>query len=137
MPSPARRLAAALHRRPGLRLAALLSAPIAWLALAYLGSLAVLLLSAFWTTNDFTSNIEYVWNTANFTQLVSVPLYRTVALRTLGIAIGVTVVDAVLALPMAFYLARVARPVGRRLLLVAVTMPLWAWPTWSRRTPGG
>ncbi|GAB2723785.1 ABC transporter permease [Kitasatospora kifunensis] len=126
MPSPVRRLAGALHRRPGLRLAALLCAPMAWLTLAYLGSLTVLLLSAFWTTNDFTSNIEYVWNTANFTQLVSDPLYRAVALRTLAIAVGVTVLDAVLALPMAFYLARVARSATRRLLLVAVTTPLWA-----------
>ncbi|MFJ2863314.1 ABC transporter permease [Kitasatospora sp. NPDC087314] len=126
MPAPVRRLAGALHRRPGLRLAALLGAPMAWLALAYLGSLTVLLLSAFWTTNPFTSTVEHVWNTDNFRQLVSSPFYRTVALRTLGIAAGVTVLDAALALPMAFYLARVARPAGRRLLLVAVTAPLWA-----------
>lgn len=124
--SPVRRLAGALHRRPGLRLTALLSAPMAWLALAYLGSLGVLLMSAFWTTNDFTSQVEYVWNTDNFAGLLSDPVYRTVALRTLGIAGGVTVIDAALALPMAFYMARVARPGSRRLLLVAVTAPLWA-----------
>jgi putative spermidine/putrescine transport system permease protein len=126
VPSPVRRLAGALHRRPGLRLAALLSAPMAWLVLAYLGSLAVLLLSAFWTTNDFTSQIEYLWNTDNFAQLFTDSVYLTVALRTLGIAVAVTVIDAVLALPMAFYTARVARPGSRRLLLVAVTAPLWA-----------
>ncbi|RAG84465.1 ABC transporter permease [Streptacidiphilus pinicola] len=124
--SPVRRLAGALHRRPGLRLTALLSAPMAWLVLAYLGSLGVLLLSAFWTTNDFTSQVEYVWNTDNFANILSDPVYRTVALRTLGIAVGVTVVDGALALPMAFYMARVARPRSRRLLLVAVTAPLWA-----------
>ncbi|SEL72183.1 ABC transporter permease [Streptacidiphilus jiangxiensis] len=124
--SPVRRLAGALHRRPGLRLSALLSAPMAWLVLAYLGSLGVLLMSAFWTTNDFTSQVEYVWNTDNFASVISDPVYRTVALRTLGIAVGVTVVDAGLALPMAFYMARVARPGSRRLLLVAVTAPLWA-----------
>ena len=124
--SPVRRLAGALHRRPGLRLTALLSAPMAWLVLAYLGSLSVLLLSAFWTTNDFTSQVEYVWNTDNFANILSDPVYRTVALRTLGIAVGVTLVDGALALPMAFYMARVARPGSRRLLLVAVTAPLWA-----------
>ncbi|MEY9966428.1 putative spermidine/putrescine transport system permease protein [Streptacidiphilus sp. MAP12-16] len=126
MPAPVRRLAGALHRRPGLRLAALLSAPMAWLVLAYLGSLAVLLLSAFWTTNEFTSNIEHLWNTDNFQQVLTDPLYRSVTLRTLGIAVAVTVLDALLAFPMAFYMARVARPRNRHLLLVAVLTPLWA-----------
>ncbi|GAA1938703.1 ABC transporter permease [Kitasatospora viridis] len=126
MPSPVRRLAGALHRRPGLRLTALLGAPLAWLTVAYLGSLAVLLLSAFWTTDEFTSSVEHVWNTDNFTRVATDPLYRTVALRTFGIAVGVTAVDAVLAVPMALYLARIARPGSRRLLLVAVTTPLWA-----------
>ncbi|MDH6121401.1 putative spermidine/putrescine transport system permease protein [Kitasatospora sp. GAS204A] len=124
--TPVRRLAGALHRRPGLRLAALLAAPMTWLVLAYLGSLTVLLLSAFWTTNEFTSNIEYRWTADNFRSLLTDPQYRTVALRTLGIAASVTVIDAVIALPMAFYIGRVARPGSRRLLLVAVLTPLWA-----------
>jgi len=124
--SPVRRLAGALHRRPGLRLAALLSAPMAWLALAYLGSLAVLLMSAFWTTNDFTSNIEYIWNTVNFHTILTQPVYRTVALRTLGIAAAVTVIDALIAFPMAFFMAKVAKPRYRRILIVAVLAPLWA-----------
>ncbi|MDH6131080.1 putative spermidine/putrescine transport system permease protein [Kitasatospora sp. MAA4] len=124
--TPVRRLAGVLHRHPGLRLAALLSAPMTWLALAYLGSLAVLLLSAFWTTNEFTSSIEYRWTTANFLAVLTDPQYRTVALRTLGIAVSVTLIDAVIALPMAFHIARVAGPSSRRLLLVAVLTPLWA-----------
>lgn len=126
MTSPVRRLAGALHRRPRLRLAALISAPMAWLALAYLGALVVLLISAFWTTNEFTSNIDYLWNTDNFRTVLTDPLYRNVALRTLGIAAGVTVIDAVIAFPMAFYMARVAKPHSRQLLLVAVLTPLWA-----------
>ena len=97
-----------------------------WLTLAYLGSLTVLLLSAFWTTNEFTSNIEYRWTTANFLAVLTDPQYRTVALRTLGIAVAVTLIDAVIAFPMAFHIARVARPGSRRLLLVAVLTPLWA-----------
>ncbi|MEY9836732.1 ABC transporter permease [Streptacidiphilus sp. EB103A] len=126
MTSPVRRLAGALHRRPRLRLAALISAPMAWLALAYLGALVVLLVSAFWTTNEFTSNIDYLWNTDNFRTVLTDPLYRNVALRTLGIAAGVTLIDAVIAFPMAFYMARVAKPHSRQLLLVAVLTPLWA-----------
>src|SRR4029450_5489461 len=47
----------ALWRRPRLKLALLLSAPVGWLVVAYLGSLAVLLVSAFWSTDSFTGAI--------------------------------------------------------------------------------
>lgn len=121
-----RRAASVLHRHAGLRLALLLSAPTAWLVLAYLGSLAVLLLSAFWAVDDFTYDVVRVWNTANFHTVLTEPVYRTIALRTLGIAAAVTVIDAVVAFPMAFYMARIARPRTRKLLVVAVLTPLWA-----------
>ena len=124
--SPVRQLAGALHRRPGLRLAALLSAPLAWLTVAYLGSLTVLLLSAFWTTNSYTSNIEYIWNTVNFHDVFTEPAIRTVAARTLGIALAVTAIDITIGFPMAFYMAHVAKPRYQRLLIVAVLTPLWA-----------
>ncbi|MEU1945585.1 ABC transporter permease [Streptomyces sp. NPDC020125] len=109
-----------------LRLTALLAPPLLWLTLAYLGSLAILLLSAFWTTDSFTSDVVHTWNTDNFHELLTTPVYRTIALRTLSIAVAVTVVDALLALPMAFFMARVAGRRWRRPLLVAVLTPLWA-----------
>lgn len=123
---PVARAASVLHRHARLRLALLLSAPLAWLAAAYLGSLAILFLSAFWTVNDFTYNVERVWNTGNFTTLVTTPVYRSIALRTLGIAAAVTMIDAVVAFPMAFFMARVAKPRWRKPLVVAVLTPLWA-----------
>ncbi len=109
-----------------LRLTALLAPPLLWLTLAYLGSLAILLLSAFWATDSFTSDVVHTWNTDNFHELLTTPVYRTIALRTLSIAAAVTVVDALLALPMAFFMARVAGRRWRRPLLVAVLTPLWA-----------
>ncbi|MGP8303531.1 ABC transporter permease [Streptomyces inhibens] len=117
-----------MSREPGARgrLAALLAPPLLWLVLAYLGSLAILLLSAFWTTDPFTSDVVHTWTTDNFRDILTTPVYRTVALRTLGIAVAVTLLDAVLALPMAFFMARVARGRLRRALLVAVLTPLWA-----------
>ncbi|UKY48636.1 ABC transporter permease [Streptomyces inhibens] len=117
-----------MSREPGARgrLAALLAPPLLWLVLAYLGSLAILLLSAFWTTDPFTSDVVRTWTTDNFRDILTTPVYRTVALRTLGIAVAVTLLDAVLALPMAFFMARVARGRLRRALLVAVLTPLWA-----------
>ncbi|GAO11718.1 ABC transporter permease [Streptomyces lydicamycinicus] len=108
------------------RLAALLAPPLLWLILAYLGSLAVLLLSAFWTTDPFTSDVEHSFTADNFREILTDPVYRTVALRTLGIAVVVTLLDALLALPMAFFMAWVATGRLRRALLVAVLTPLWA-----------
>ncbi|MFD7921312.1 ABC transporter permease [Streptomyces sp. NPDC059740] len=104
----------------------LLSAPLTWLAVAYLGSLAALFLSAFWTTDPFTSDVVRTWNVDNFRTLFTTGVYRDVAVRSLGVAVGVTVVDIVVAFPIAFYTARIAHPRYRRLLLVAVLTPLWA-----------
>jgi putative spermidine/putrescine transport system permease protein len=123
---PPRRSGSAPHRRPRAGLALLLSAPLAWLVAAYLGSLAVLLSSAFWTVDDFTFDVERVWNTDNFAAVLTTPVYWAIALRTLGIAGAVTVIDVLIAFPMAFFMARVASPRWRRVLVVAVLTPLWA-----------
>jgi putative spermidine/putrescine transport system permease protein len=121
-----RRLAGALHRRPRAQLALLLSAPLTWLVLAYLGSLTALFLSAFWTTDTFTSNVVRIWSLDNFTELLSSDVYRQVALRSVGVALAVTAVCVVIAFPVAFYTARIAAPRRRPLLVVAILTPLWA-----------
>ncbi|MEU5312435.1 ABC transporter permease [Streptomyces sp. NPDC021562] len=120
------RTAGALHRRPRLRLALLLTAPLLWLAVLYLGSLAVLFVSAFWTTDSFTSQVVKVWSADNFHTLVTTPVFRQVVLRSVGVALAVTALCAVIAFPVAFYTARVARPSRRPLLVVAILTPLWA-----------
>ncbi len=119
-------VSALLWRRPWLRAAGLLSAPLAWFLLIYLASLAVLLVTAFWRINPFTTDIEHVWSLDNFTALVSSATYRRIALRTVGMAAAVTVTDAVLAFPFAYYMARVASGRARTALFVAVLLPLWA-----------
>ncbi|MEV2231707.1 ABC transporter permease [Streptomyces phaeochromogenes] len=123
---PVRRLAGTLHRHPRLQLSLLLSAPLTWLVLAYIGSLAALFMSAFWMTDSFTSNVVKVWNTDNFTALFTTDVYRQVALRSVGVALAVTALCAVIAFPIAFYTARIARPKWRPLLVVAILTPLWA-----------
>ncbi|MFI5879928.1 ABC transporter permease [Streptomyces sp. NPDC051554] len=125
-PGPVRRLAGMLHRRPRLRLSLLLTAPLLWLAVLYLGSLSVLFVSAFWTTDSFTSEVVKVWSTDNFHELFTVPVYRQVIVRSIGVALAVTVLCAVVAFPLAFYTARVAKPRWRPLLVVAILTPLWA-----------
>ncbi|MCQ4209560.1 ABC transporter permease [Streptomyces longispororuber] len=115
-----------LHRSPRLRLALLLAAPLTWLVVAYLGSLAVLFLSGLWTTDPFTSDIVRSWTLDNFRALVTTEVYRRVALRSIGVALAVTALCVVIAFPIAFYTARVARPRWRPLLVVALLTPLWA-----------
>jgi putative spermidine/putrescine transport system permease protein len=96
------------------------------LVVVYLGALAVLLLSAFWSTDTFTGNVVHSFTLDNFREVVTNDTYRAVTVRTVGVAAAVTVVCAVLAFPMAFYMAKVASPRSRRFLVVAMLTPLWA-----------
>jgi putative spermidine/putrescine transport system permease protein len=124
--SPARRFATFLHRHPRLRVAGLLSAPLAWLLGAYIGSLVVLLIAAFWRLDPFTAEVVHQFSLDNFRTLFTSDVYRTITLRTLGMGAAVTLTDFVLAVPIAYYMAKVATPRVRGLLVVAVLMPLWS-----------
>ena len=120
------RASAALFRRPWLRAGLLLSAPLGWFVLIYLAALVLLFISALWTVDSFTGNVIHHWTLNNFKTLFTVSAYRTIALRTLGIAAAVTVTDALLALPFAFFAARIAPPRLRAALFVAVLIPRWS-----------
>jgi len=123
----ARRASAYLYRHERVRLAGLLSAPMLWLAVLYLGSLAVMVVSSFWSVDSFTGALVKQPTGENYRTLVTAEVYRTVALRTLGVAVAVTLVDLAIGLPVAFVLGKVVRSRRlRHLLVVLVTMPLWA-----------
>jgi putative spermidine/putrescine transport system permease protein len=107
-------------------LAFLLVPPMAWLVVAYLGSLAVLLVSSFWTTNAFTGAVVRSFTVDNVVRVLTDEVFRTATLRTISVALIVTVLCAVLAVPLAFYMAKVASPRVQLALVVAVTTPLWA-----------
>jgi putative spermidine/putrescine transport system permease protein len=123
---PVRRLAIWFYRRPRVQVAALLSTPLAWLGIVYLGSLSILLLNAFWEQDAFTGRVIHNFSLEAFKTLFTVEVYRTIAVRTVVVAVAVTLTDALLALPIAYYMARIASPRTRRLLVIAVLMPLWA-----------
>jgi putative spermidine/putrescine transport system permease protein len=123
---PVRRLAIWFYRRPRVQVAALLSTPLAWLGIVYLGSLSILLLNAFWEQDAFTGRVIHNFSLEAFRTLFTVEVYRTIAVRTVAVAVAVTLTDALLALPIAYYMARIASPRTRRLLVIAVLMPLWA-----------
>jgi len=119
-------ISAALQRHRRLRLGLLLTPPMLWLGVVYLGALAALFVTSLWGQNSFTGTIERVWTLNNFRDLFTIDVYRAVTLRTVGIAALVTVVDAVIAFPIALFMAKLASPRLQRLLVVAVLMPLWA-----------
>ena len=85
-----------MWRLPWLRPVLLLTPPMAWFVLVYLASLVLLLITAFWSIDPFTTQIVQVWNTDNFQTILSDPTYRTIILRTAGLAALVTVTDVVL-----------------------------------------
>jgi putative spermidine/putrescine transport system permease protein len=121
-----RRFSAFMHRNVSLRLAGLLAAPMFWLGVAYLGSLAALFVTAFWSTDSFTGDVVRSWTLDNYRQLVETDVYRTIVFRSVGVAITVTVIDAIIAFPVAFYMAKLASPRVQKLMVVAILMPLWA-----------
>jgi putative spermidine/putrescine transport system permease protein len=121
-----RRLAAWLYRYPRLQLGLLLGAPLGWLVLAYLGSLALLFVSAFWKLDAFSGNIVAEPTLDNFQKIASGDVYRTVAIRTVGFALIVTITDILLAFPIAYYMARIASARTRGIMIVSILLPLWS-----------
>jgi putative spermidine/putrescine transport system permease protein len=104
----------------------LLTPPLAWFVVIYIASLALLLITAFWTINPFTTQIVQQWNLDNFRIILTDSTYWSIIGRTVLIASLVTITDAVLAFPLAYYMARVASRRVQTLLFAAVLLPLWA-----------
>jgi putative spermidine/putrescine transport system permease protein len=121
-----RRLANLFHGRPRLQAGALLAGPVGWLVVGYLGSLALLLVASLWSVNAVSGELVKNLSFENFETLFDEPVYRTIVVRTVVIAALVTITDALLAFPIAFYMAKVASRRGKAILVVAVLIPLWS-----------
>lgn len=115
-----------MHRKPRLRLTALLFAPLFWLVVAYLGALATLFANSFFMIDSFTGNVVQQFTFQNYIDVFTDGAYKNVVLRTVGIASAVTIICALLAIPMAFFMAKIARPRTQKILLALVLTPLWA-----------
>ncbi len=122
------RLSAVFWRRRWLKLVALLVLPVAAFVVVYAASLGAMLVSSFWTSDSFTAEIVHTWTLDQYRTIFSLadPTYLRIAGRTIGMAAAVTVTDAILAFPLAFYMAKVAGPRTRALLFVMVLLPLWS-----------
>ncbi len=104
----------------------LLLPPMLWLGVAYLAALAALLDHVAVEPERLHRQHRAGLDARQLPRSVTIDVYRTITFRTIGIAALVTVVDAVIAFPIALYMAKIASPRGRRLLVIAVLMPLWA-----------
>jgi putative spermidine/putrescine transport system permease protein len=120
------RLADLFHGRPRLQVGGLLAAPVGWLVVGYLGSLAILLIAGFWTVDPLSGEVAQGFSLENFETLIDEPVYRNIVGRTVLIAALVTLTDALLAFPIAFYMAKLASRRGKALLVVAILVPLWS-----------
>jgi putative spermidine/putrescine transport system permease protein len=121
-----RRFSALLWRRPRVAAAMLLAPPMGWFLLVYVSALGILFLSSFWRVDEFTGEIIHKWGLHNFEILAASETYRTIALRTIGIAAAVTITDIILAFPCAYFMVRIAGPRLRATLFALVLLPLWS-----------
>ncbi len=120
-----RRVATFLYRRPRLALALLLAAPLLWLGVVYLGALLALLIQSFYHLDDFTGQVVRRFTLATYRDLLT-RVNIDIAARTASMAASVTIAAALLAFPLAFYMARYASPRMKAALYLAVIMPLWS-----------
>ena len=122
----ANRISTWLYKHAKARVVLLLTLPVLWLGLAYLGSLLVMLISSFWSVDSFTGNVNHTFTLDNFKVLLSESVYRNIALRSLFVALSVTLIDALFAIPIAFYIAKVMKPRFRNVVITLAIAPLWA-----------
>ena len=115
-----------LNRKPTLRAASLLALPLLWLGVIYIGSLFALFITSIWKIDTFTSKIIREFTLENFIDVFTDRAYFNVTIRTLFVAICVTIICAVIAIPMAFFIARIAREKSRAVLIALLITPLWA-----------
>lgn len=120
-----RRASRFLSARPKVRLAGLLTVPAVWLVVLYLGSLIAMFVTSFYKLNEDGTAIVEQFGLSNYKDLLTEQVYRQIAFRTIGIAALVTVIDIILALPIAFFIAKLASPRSRTILITLVLVPLW------------
>jgi putative spermidine/putrescine transport system permease protein len=120
-----RKSATFLYRRPGFYLALLLIPPLLWFGTVYLGSLLALLANSFYAIDEFTAKIVYQPTLATFKQVVTQPAHIDIIVRTLSMAVAVTIACACIAMPIANYMARYASPRTKAFFYVGVMLPMW------------
>jgi putative spermidine/putrescine transport system permease protein len=122
---PIRSVSTFLYRRSTFYVLLLLVPPLLWLGTVYLGTLFALLMQSFYAIDEFTAQIVRKATLATYAQLFTQPANLDIVIRTLTMALCVTITAAVIAFPIANYMVRYASPKGRALFYVAVLVPMW------------
>jgi putative spermidine/putrescine transport system permease protein len=113
------------HGRNAFYVSLLLLPPLLWLGTVYLGSLLTLLLQSFYAIDEFTARIVPEFTLKTYQQLFTQPANVDIVLRTVLMAVAVTIASAVIAFPLANYMARYAGPKMKALCYVGVMLPMW------------
>lgn len=114
-----------LWRHPNVLLVILLSPPLLWLGVVYLGSLAALLIQSFFSIDEFSGLIKYEFTLKTYGELFH-PANLDIILRTVLMAASVTIASAMIAFPIAYYAARYARGRWKAMFYIGVMLPLWS-----------
>lgn len=121
-----RRLSDLLYLRPRFLLLLLLIPPLLWMGIIYLGSLFNLLLYSFYSLNDFTGQVEYRFSLAAFNQLFASPANIDVVVRTVLMAVAVTLLCILIGFPVAYYIAFYTQGASKTFWYLMVLLPLWS-----------
>ena len=112
-------------RRPRVLLALLLTPPLLWLGVVYVGALVALLIQSFFSIDEFTGLIDRSFTLKTYSELLR-PANFDIILRTTLMAAAVTIASVFVAFPIAFYAARYARGRMKAFFYLAVMLPLWS-----------
>ena len=119
------RISSFFYRHQRVRLALVLAIPVAWFMVVYMGSLIALLMQSFYSLDSFTGTIDTSFTLDTWRSMWN-PLTRDIVVRTVVMAALVTVGAALIAMPVGYYMAKVASPKAKAVLFVLVLMPLWS-----------
>jgi putative spermidine/putrescine transport system permease protein len=119
------RLSATFWRRPKLLLLLMLTPPLLWLGIIYIGSLFALLAQSFFSLDDFTGQVKYEVTLATYRELFRAS-NMDIIIRTVTMAALVTIASAIIAFPIAYYAARYARGRWKALFYLGAMLPLWS-----------
>ena len=119
------RISTYLYRHPRLVLGLLLAPPMLYMVVVYLGSLFSLLINSFFYLEEFTGLVVREFTLQTYAKLLD-PTNLGIFFRTATMALLVTIADAIIAFPLAYYIARFAPKKLKTYLYIAVTLPLWS-----------
>jgi putative spermidine/putrescine transport system permease protein len=114
-----------LQGRQAFYFALLLAPPLLWLGIVYLGSLLTLLLQSFYAIDEFTAKVVPQITLATYKVLLTQPAHVDIILRTVSMAVAVTLAAGIIAFPVALYMARYAGPRAKAFFYVGIMLPMW------------